>query len=168
LLMNKQNPIRARPAIEICYFSDRLLDAMLRSLRDRTTVTLDDLARTAASERRRERRRARLRLVYLTGDELVGADPHDAFAAREALRVARANVSSHDWRLLCKLAEGYGYAELAAQSRSTPESLRVRVLRSRRRLADARTIFSFARAFSRATTLIMLGNFTGGDMRGLT
>jgi hypothetical protein len=25
LLMNKQNPIRARPAIEICYFSDRLL-----------------------------------------------------------------------------------------------------------------------------------------------
>jgi hypothetical protein len=115
--------------------TEAALDAILLSLQEKNPVTSDDLARIAASERRRERHRARLRLVHLTGGGEIGVDPDGALAAREGLRIARSKVSSRDWRVLCQLAEGYSYADVAAQTRSTPGNLRIRVLRCRQRLA---------------------------------
>lgn len=125
---------RGRCLSDQIWGTEAALDAILRSLQDNNPVTSDDLARTAASERRRQRHRARLRLVYLRGVE-ASADPDDALASREGLRIARSKVSIRDWRVLCQVAEGYSYAEVAAQVRCTPESLRIRVLRCRQRLA---------------------------------
>ena len=114
--------------------TEAALNAILLSLQDDNPVTSDDLARTAASERRRERHRAHLRLVHLTGVE-VGADPDDAVAAREGLRIARSKVLSRDWTVLCQVAEGYSYTEVAARGGCTPGGLRVRVLRCRQQIA---------------------------------
>jgi DNA-binding NarL/FixJ family response regulator len=109
------------------------LDAILRSLHDNQPVTPDDLTRTAASERRRERYRARLRLTSLRGVE-VGADPDERLAAREGLRIARSKVSSRDWPVLWQVAEGYNYPEIAGRIGVTPGCLRVRVQRCRQQL----------------------------------
>jgi hypothetical protein len=92
------------------------LNAVLNSLRDNSRVTSDDFARIAASARRRERKRALLRLVNLSSE--VGPDPDDALAARQGLRFARSMISTHDWHLLRHLAEGGSYADLARTSES--------------------------------------------------
>lgn len=110
------------------------LDAILLSLQTKTAITSNDLKRTAASERRRERHRAHLRLVYL-GDDDMGAAPEEMLAAREGLRILQSRVLSQDWSVLCQLAEGYSYADVAARMHSTPGALRVRVLRCRQQLA---------------------------------
>jgi DNA-directed RNA polymerase specialized sigma24 family protein len=125
---------RAHRLSEKTWGTEAALDAILFSLQDNHPVTSDDVTRAAASERRRERHRARLRLVHLASVE-VGADPDDAFAAREILRIARSKVSGRDWPVLCQLAQGYSYAEVAARTGDTPGSLRVRVRRCRQQLA---------------------------------
>lgn len=101
---------------------------------DSKPLTVDEIARTAASERRRERRRARLRLVYVAADD-ASHHPEDAPAARHELFIARSKVTKRGWTLLCQVAAGYDYVELAAARGKTPGCLRVRVLRLRRRLA---------------------------------
>lgn len=113
--------------------TEAALDRILLTVEESIPVTEDDLARTAASDRRRDRKRTLLRLVYLRADE-VGADPSNSLAARDTLRVACSLVSNRDWRMLCQLAEGHSYAEVAGQMGSTPGGLRVRVLRCRKRL----------------------------------
>jgi hypothetical protein len=114
--------------------AEAALNRILLSLQDNSQVTSDDLARTTASERRRERYRARLRRIHVGADE-PGADPSEALAARDTLRIAGSMVSNQDWGVLRQLAEGYSYAEVAAQTGSSSGRLRVRVLRCRQRLA---------------------------------
>ncbi len=125
---------RAHRVSDQTWGTEAALEAILRSLQDNQPVTSDDLTRTAASERRRERHRAHLRLVHLQGVE-VGADPDDALAAREGLHIARSKVSSRDWPVLCQVAEGYRYAEIAGRIGVTPGCLRVRLRRCRQQLA---------------------------------
>lgn len=127
---------RGRNLTDQTWGMEAAANAFLLSFQDNQVVTSDDLARTAASERRRQRHRAHLRLVHFSGIEL-GADPEDALAAREKLHNVQSTVSRRDWRVLCQVAAGYSYAEVAARNRSTPGSLRVRVRRCRQRLMMA-------------------------------
>jgi hypothetical protein len=110
------------------------MNRLLDSVQDNKPLIFDDIVRVAASERRRERHRATLRLVYLAGHD-VSAHPENALAARHELRVARSKVSERDWSVLCQVAAGYDYADVASNNGGTPGSLRVRVLRLRRELA---------------------------------
>ena len=110
------------------------MNRLLVSLQDNKPLTSDDIARAEASERRRERHRATLRLVHLAGHD-VSAHLEDALAARHELHVARSKVSERDWSVQCQVAAGYDYAEVASNNGGTPGSLRVRVLRLRRELA---------------------------------
>jgi hypothetical protein len=71
--------------------------------------------------------------VYLA-DSDVSPHPEEALEARQELCIARSKVSKQDWTLLCQVAMGYDYTEVASVSGGTPGSLRVRVLRLRRQL----------------------------------
>ena len=113
--------------------TEAAMDRILVSLQDNHPLTSDEIVRAAASERRRERNRTRLRLVHLAGSEL-SPHPENAIAARQELGVARSKLSGGDWSVLRHVAEGYGYGELASAIGGTPERLRVRVLRLRRKL----------------------------------
>jgi hypothetical protein len=91
--------------------TEAAMNRLLDSVQDSKPLTCDDIARVAASERRRERHRTTLRLVHLAGHD-VSAHPEDALAARHELHVARSKVSERDWSVLCQVAAGYDYAEL--------------------------------------------------------
>jgi DNA-directed RNA polymerase specialized sigma24 family protein len=56
--------------------------------------------------------------------------------ARQELKVLRSRLTAQNWSLLCKLAVGYEYAEIAAANNVSANTLRVRVLRLRRELTD--------------------------------
>jgi len=125
-----------------CQITDRTwgleeaLNRVLASLQDNKPLKSDEIARAAASGGRRERHRARLRIVHLA-DNGVPAHPEDVLATRHELHVARAKVSEWEWSVLCQVAAGYDYAELASANGGTPGSMRVRVLRLRRQLKAA-------------------------------
>jgi hypothetical protein len=95
----------------------------------------EDVERYASSERRKERHRAKLRLVYLapTVSDQMG-NPDGVIAARQRLRAITEVISNEDSALLRQIAEGYEYDEIAAASNTQPGALRVRVMRLRRRL----------------------------------
>jgi len=124
---------RGRQLSDQAWGAEAALSGILLSLQNNCPITSESVARTAASEGRRERHRARLRLVHMAKGE-AGADPDDALAAREGLRITQSRVSSEDWAVLQQVAEGHSYTELAAQTRNTPGNLRVHVLRCRQRL----------------------------------
>jgi hypothetical protein len=125
---------RGRYITDQSWGTEAAMNRILVSLQDNKPPAADQIARTAASERRRERHRARLRVIHLAGGD-ISARPEDALAARQELRVARSKVSERDWSVLCQLATGYNYAEVAAVNGGTPGTLRVRVLRCRQHLA---------------------------------
>lgn len=114
--------------------TEAAMNRVLASLQDNKPPEPDEIARAAASERRRERHRAHLRLVHLSGDD-VSPHPEDALAARHELHVVQSRVSERDWSVLCQVAAGYDYADLSSVNGGTPGNWRVRVLRLRRRLA---------------------------------
>jgi hypothetical protein len=94
----------------------------------------DYIDRTIRTAQRRERYRAALRRVYLV-QEPVGPRPDQHLDARADLRSARAKIAKADWDLLCAVAVGRSYTEIAAQRGSTAGALRVRVSRLRRDIA---------------------------------
>jgi DNA-binding CsgD family transcriptional regulator len=112
------------------------MDRILVSLQDNQPLTSDEIARTAASAGRRDRNRTRLRLVYFAAGESL-PHPENAIAARQELEIAKSKLCGNEWSILRHVAEGYSYGELASSVGGTPERLRVRVLRSRRKLAMA-------------------------------
>jgi hypothetical protein len=114
--------------------TEAAMNGVLASLQDNKPPTPDEIERTAASERRRERRRAYLRLVYLAGSD-TSPHPEAALIARHELDIARSRVSERDWSVLCQVGSGCGYAELASVNGGTSGGWRVRVLRLRRQLA---------------------------------
>ena len=97
-----------------------------------TLLTQTDIDRAAASRERSERHRASLRGRYLQFEEEGSADPCTAVQARQELMSLVHRSSDQDWALLCAVAEGYEYAEIAVNSNVSPSSLRARVLRLRR------------------------------------
>jgi DNA-directed RNA polymerase specialized sigma24 family protein len=94
----------------------------------------DYVDRTISTAQRRERYRAALRRLYLIRD-VAGPHPDQQLDARAALRSARARVTKAEWILLCAVAVGYSYTEIAARRGSTAGALRVRVSRLRRDIA---------------------------------
>ncbi len=113
------------------------LDLILASNPTAKNPSQEDIDRAVASGARLERYRARLRGLYLQ-DEEVGnpSTGMEAFEAQEALQHIQDSLASSDWTLLWKLAVGHEYAEIAQQRGVTAGSLRARVLRLRRSLAN--------------------------------
>ncbi|SRR6266568_3112053 len=100
-----------------------------------TPPSQDQIDRTVASTARLERYRVQLRSLYLNDEESV--DPNaalQAIAARQILQLIRKSAANSDWVLLCEVAAGQEYTEIAARRRVTAGSLRARVLRLRRSL----------------------------------
>jgi hypothetical protein len=98
----------------------------------------DDLDRAIRSACRRERHRARLRLVYLEKAEPVSSPVSvDALDARRSLGRLRLKVGAKNFQLICRVAEGHDYRSLSAALGDTPGALRARVFRLRRDLADS-------------------------------
>jgi hypothetical protein len=79
-----------------------------------------------------DRNHARLRLRYPSdlGNE-VGPDPEFSLMARQRLRQVQGKLAAFDWSILCALAVGYDYIEIAAMTGLTAGSLRTRVSRLR-------------------------------------
>jgi hypothetical protein len=101
-----------------------------------TDITAEEIGRAEATGGRRERSRASLRARYLQ----PAADASDPGALVEVLEVLdriEAIAGAPGWGLLCAVAEGREYREIAADMRVTPGSLRARVLRLRRQCASA-------------------------------
>jgi len=113
--------------------TEAAMGRILTSLEIDKPAAPDEISRAAASEERRERDRAYLRLVHFGGSE-VSNHPEVCLAARQELRAAESKVSTKDWSILCQLAAGHNYAELAVANGGTPGSLRIRVLRCREHL----------------------------------
>jgi hypothetical protein len=95
----------------------------------------DDIERAVNNEQRRERHRAELRRLYLVKEE-PGPHPETSLQARAELRLARAKVTKSGWDLLCAVAVGRDYAEIATANGGAPGALRVRVLRLRREVGQ--------------------------------
>ena len=114
--------------------AEAAMNHVLAAIQDNRPPTSDEVARTAASARRQVRYRAHLRLIHLPANDTV-LHPEDMLVARHELHAVRSKISEPDWSLLCQVAEGHGYAELASAIGGTPGCLRVRVTRLRRYLA---------------------------------
>ena len=94
----------------------------------------DNIEHIVGSEQRRERHRTALRRLQLP-QEAPSFDLGPFLAARAELKSARAKVNGSDWNLLCGVAIGHSYAEIATAHGETVGALRVRVSRLRRRIA---------------------------------
>lgn len=95
----------------------------------------DDIDRAVASGARQERYRAQLRALYLRDEELAGPSAGLlTVETRQTLQLIKNSVANSDWALLCGVAAGHEYAEIAVRHRATASSLRTRVLRLRRSL----------------------------------
>ena len=94
----------------------------------------DSAEKAAANERRRERRREKLRLVYISNTEQA-VQPEDALDARHSLNAIQLKTAPNDWSLLCQVGLGENYQKISLTTRATPGSLRARVRRLRVMLA---------------------------------
>lgn len=113
--------------------TEAAMNRILGSLEDTTPLTIEEIARAAASESRRERHRAHLRAIYLSGSDVsLQAQAEEAFFFAHELRLARSKLSEEDWALLCQVAAGHSYEDIAAANGCSVGGLRVRVLRCRR------------------------------------
>lgn len=113
------------------------LNRILDSIQHNQPLQAEQIVRTAASASKRERYRARLRLVHLASSD-PPYHPEGALAARQELRVVYSNVSKREWTILREVAFGRDYAEVVSIMGGTQGGLRVRVLRLRQRLAAGR------------------------------
>jgi hypothetical protein len=93
----------------------------------------EDIERAISNEQRRERHRAALRRRHLVKEE-GGPDPETSLQARAELRSVRAKAIKSAWNLLCAVAVGHDFAEIAAAKGGTSGALRVRVFRLRREM----------------------------------
>jgi len=93
-----------------------------------------EIARARSAGTRRERSRSRWRAVHLEPFIQAAADPEPGLAARRELHDLRSRMTSDEWALLCGLAMGHEYAELAQSRGSNSGALRLTALRLRNRL----------------------------------
>ena len=104
----------------------------------------DDADRAVRSQRRRERHRARLRLIHIDGgDAVVSTVSVAALDARRALQRIRVQLGARNWFLIRSIAEGEDYRSLSALLGVAPGTLRARVRRLRLKLADLDAEVSF-------------------------
>src|SRR5687767_11275135 len=107
-------------------------------------ATGDDADRAVRSERRRERHRAKLRLVHIGGGALVVPPVSvEALDARRALERLRVQLGARNWFLIRSIAEGEDYRSLSAVLGTAPGTLRARVHRLRLKLAELDAVPSF-------------------------
>jgi len=104
--------------------------ALDRILAAGATASPQAIERTARSESRRERHRARLRRQHRLREEAV-MDGKAQVRARQHLRIIKGSVSENDWMLLCDLGAGCNYDEIAATTGASAGALRVRAHRLR-------------------------------------
>jgi hypothetical protein len=118
---------------------EEALNRILRFDNTLTAITQADIDRVLASGARRERSRASLRTRYVRveAELLQTIDTTAVVYVRQELALLEAFAGRQDWALLCAVAEGRRYAEIAAETQVTPGSLRARVLRLRRTFAAA-------------------------------
>lgn len=103
--------------------------------------TEDDLGRGVRSACRRERHRARLRLVHLEKSELACAPVAvSLLQARRSLARLRRQVGVTNFMLICRVAEGHDYRTLSVALGDSPGALRARVLRLRRVLTCSESV----------------------------
>jgi hypothetical protein len=129
----QRDSLRCHRVSNYSWGMEAAMGRILTSLENDKPAAPDEISRAAASERRLERDRAHLRLVHFGGSE-ISDHPEVCLAARQELRAAESKVSTKDWSILCQLAAGHNYAELAIANGGTPGSLRIRVLRCREHL----------------------------------
>lgn len=110
--------------------------ALDRILAAGATASPEAIERTARSESRRERYRARLRRQHRPR-EGEAVDREAQVRARQHLRIIRGSVSDDDWMLLCDLGAGCSYDEIAATAGSSAGVLRVRAHRLRNEFVPA-------------------------------
>jgi ATP/maltotriose-dependent transcriptional regulator MalT len=97
----------------------------------------DDIDRVVKNQERCERNRAGLRAQHLQGDEEEESyDPQVTVDAQQELKLLKGRVTDRDWELLCAVAAGYEYAEIAAQYKVCSGNLRTRVVRLRQKLVN--------------------------------
>jgi sigma-70-like protein len=118
---------------------EEALNRILRFDNTVTPITQADIDRAVASGARRERSRASLRTRYaiVEAELLQTTDTAAVVEVRQELALLEALAGGQDWALLCAVAEGRRYAEIAVQTHVSPGSLRARVLRLRRTFAAA-------------------------------
>jgi hypothetical protein len=127
---------RKRGVDEQSWGTEAALDGILASIQQGNLPGDEDIARFAATARRRERNRAQLRLVHLDILDLAPS-PEDEFIARDGLAAVQARVTTRDWTILTEVGAGRDYSEVAALIGASPGGLRVRVFQLRKRLAPA-------------------------------
>jgi DNA-binding NarL/FixJ family response regulator len=111
--------------------------ALDRLLAAGATASPEAIERTARSESRRERHRARLRRQHRPREE-EAVDGKAQVRARQHLRIIKGSVSEDDWMLLRDLGAGCSYHEIAATAGTSTGALRVRVHRLRDEFVPAR------------------------------
>jgi hypothetical protein len=109
------------------------LNSLLKFALDSQPPTTEDIDRTVASGRRRERHRTHLQLLYHPSpNETV--HPDTALHCRHELLRIKAQLGIRAWTILRAVGEGWSYKELATAAGMTPGNLRVRILRLRHRI----------------------------------
>jgi len=93
-----------------------------------------EIARARSAGARRERSRSRWRAVHLEPFVQTAVDPEPGLAARRELRSLCSLTTPDEWALLCGLAIGHEYADLAQSRGSNPGASRLAALRLRNRL----------------------------------
>lgn len=94
-----------------------------------------DIDRAVASAERLDRSRAQQRALYLYDEDWADPDAVSRVTqSKRALRLIRSKVIESDWNLLCEVAAGHEYTEIAVRQGASAGSLRTRVLRLRRSL----------------------------------
>lgn len=122
--------LTSRRVSERSWGTEAALNELLCNHEKIDLLNSDSAERIAASRRRRERRRERLRLVYMSRlGEAV--HPEDALDARHRLNAIRLKTSPSDWSLLFQLGLGESYESISVTTRTTPGSLRTKVRRLR-------------------------------------
>ncbi len=111
------------------------LEGGLDRLLDDEPPSDDELTRAIRTDARRERDRARTRRIRML-HEPVGVDEVGRLDARAQLRVAHASTPAESWEILTALGVGADYAEITSSTAVSTGSLRVRVMRMRKALAD--------------------------------
>jgi hypothetical protein len=97
---------RTRVVTDQTWGNEAALNRTLADAGDGLAPTADEVSVAAASEARRERRYAFLRVVHLADDPTL-VHPEAHLAARQDIRAAKAVISSTDWALLCGVATGH-------------------------------------------------------------
>jgi DNA-directed RNA polymerase specialized sigma24 family protein len=123
-----------RRVSEQAWGTEAALNRFLDPSKNEPFFNIETATLAAASERRKERRRAKLRLIYLADCEQAN-EPEIMLDARQQLHQIELKIPVNDWSLLCRVGSGQNYDEIANAIGATPGSLRTRVTRLRGQLA---------------------------------